>query len=641
MTAATPVERHAVQAAASTFRVERRELDFFLWELCRVHETQFGVAPFRPLTRAQAERLVDDACAFASRLGESYQSGDREGCRLEDDGRVTLPSAYAGLWPEFVRDWVRFERDGRTADAGDDPAGLPTTLMQVILELFMGANPSFMTYGGFCAPAAKLIARNGTARQKALFHERIRRYEWDACFCATEKDAGSDVTAVRTIGLEQADGSWDIRGEKIYISAAMHQLTDNTVYFVLGRSDASTADSFAMSCFLVPKYWVEDDGTLTENHVRCVKVEDKMGLRGCANTHLVFGSGGRTRGFLLGDRKNVGLLQFAPLMSEARMGTGLFGLGLASAAYLHSLEFARRRVQGRRIEQAAATGAPRVAIIEHADVQRMLLEMKSKVEGCRGLLGKLTRCAADLHAGRAAARPADEIARSERLLKFYTPLVKAYISDQAWRICELAIQVHGGIGYIRDLPIEQYARDVKILSIWEGTNYIQAQDLVREKLAFGRNPVVMDHLGEDLRAFLAGVPESLAPQAQAVAYAWAVVEGSLGAIGGWVQSRELGRVTQHATRFLAMVAQVVVAWCLLEAAAVAERALQASDVGPDDRDFYAGKLAAARWFIHNALPSVHGDAAVLRDVASFVPLASAAFGHPDPIAHPPATETTS
>jgi len=626
MTASTPVERSAVRAATTAFRAQRRELEFFLWELKRVHETQCGVAPFPELTRAQADALLDEAFAFAARLGESYQASDREGCRLEDDGSVTLPAAYAELWPEYVRDWVRFQRHAEALRPGQLPAGLPTTLMQVILELFMGANPSFMTYGGFCAPAAKLIARHGTPHQKALLLDRIRSYEWDACFCATEKDAGSDITAVRTLGLEQPDGSYDIRGEKVYISAAMHQLTPNTVYFVLGRSDDKTADSFAMSCFLVPKYWVEEDGTLVDNHVRCIKVEDKMGLRGCANTHLVFGSGGRTRGMLLGDRKNVGLLQFAPLMSEARMGTGLFGLGLASAAYLHSLEFARNRVQGRRIENAVATAAPRVAIIEHADVQRMLLEMRSKVEGCRGLLGKLTRCAAELHTGRAAGLPADTLARTERLLKLYTPLVKAYISDQAWRVCELAIQVHGGIGYIRDLPIEQYARDVKILSIWEGTNYIQAQDLVREKLAFGRDPVVMDQLGEDLRAFLAGVPAGLRAEAEAVDAAFAAVKWTLGAIGDWVRDRELQRVAQHATRFLEMLAQVVVAWSLLEAAAVASQALQAPALADDEREFYTGKLATARYFIHNCLPGVHTDALVMRNAASFVPVASASFG---------------
>ncbi|HEY9028982.1 MAG TPA: acyl-CoA dehydrogenase, partial [Burkholderiaceae bacterium] len=208
----------------------------------------------------------------------------------------------------------------------------------------------------------------------------------------------------------------------------------------------------------------------------------------------------------------------------------------------------------------------------------------------------------------------------------YTPLVKAYISDQAWRVCELAIQVHGGIGYIRDLPIEQYARDVKILSIWEGTNYIQAQDLVREKLAFGRDPVVMDQLGEDLRAFLAGVPAGLRAEAEAVDAAFAAVKWTLGAIGDWVRDRELQRVAQHATRFLEMLAQVVVAWSLLEGAAVASQALQAPALADDEREFYTGKLATARYFIHNCLPGVHTDALVMRNAASFVPVASASFG---------------
>jgi acyl-CoA dehydrogenase len=238
---------------------------------------------------------------------------------------------------------------------------------------------------------------------------------------------------------------YSIVGEKRYITAGVHPLTKNTVYIVLGRVEGATRSSLSMSAFLVPRYWAGEDGSLGDNHVKCLRVEDKMGLSGCPNTHLRFGEGGVTRGYLLGNRANVGLLQMQMLMRKARIGTGQLALAMASSAYLHSLRYARRRIQGPRFDQSSNPSAPRVAIIEHLDVQRMLLEMKAKVEGCRSLLLKISVLGTKLQqvVYEQGSRDGAEARRYAGLALMLSPVAKAYASDEAWNIATLAIQVHG------------------------------------------------------------------------------------------------------------------------------------------------------------------------------------------------------
>jgi acyl-CoA dehydrogenase len=486
--------------------------------------------------------------------------------------------------------------------------------------MFMGANPSFMTYGGFTDPASQLIEMHGTPEQKALFLDKLKSFEWDACFCATEPEAGSDVTAVDTRGTDLGDGVFGIDGEKVFISAGMHDLTGNTLYFVLGRTADAARDGNSLSCFLVPRYWVDPDcGALSPNGVECIDLPRKMGLNGCANTRLRFGGQQLTRGWLLGNRRNVGLLQLVPLMSRARMGTGLFAVGLASSAFVHSVRYAAKRVQGRAIDKAADTSAPKVAIIEHGDVQRMLMEMKSRVEACRGLLGKLAMFAtlADIEAARTPVIDGAE-QRYRKLVQLMTPIAKAYISDQACTVCDLAIQVHGGIGYTDEASVEQNYRDVRILPIWEGTNYIQAQDLIREKLAYGRNPRLLRYLAEEVDSFLCRRDEhpALSAHFDALSQAFEHCRSSLGSIASAVADNRLQEASHFFTRYLEMLGTTLSAWVLLEAACVAQRALAAESLPASEQAFYRGKLKAEKFFQANVLPKVAMSAAVIADLSN-------------------------
>jgi acyl-CoA dehydrogenase len=610
----------------NAYRVSLREMRFFLWELFDVESRFMNSAPYCGRSREQYDELLERARDFAFDIGKSYRASDIEGCNLREDGEVQIPADFHPLWERFRSEWVATFNHKKVAqeDSANTEntarANVPPIITQVIMEMFMGANPSFMTYGGFTRPAMKLLELHGTPTQKA-FIPQLAEFSWDACFCATERLAGSDLTAVTTRATQLDGELYEIKGEKIYISAGMHSLTENTLYFVLSRVESAKPDSFSLSCMVVPRFWPNPEtGELEPNHVECIDLPRKMGLKGCANTHLVFGRNGTTRALLLGNRKNVGLLQLMPLMNQARMSTGMFGVGVSSSAYLHAVDYANSRYQGRVIDGASDSAAPRVKIIEHADVQRMLLEMKCRVDGCRGLLGKLAAAAtkANILETTPNADP-DLIERHRKLQLLLTPICKAYISDQAWRICEIAIQVHGGLGYTDQSPVEQNARDVKILSIWEGTNYIQAQDLVRDKLGFGRNSRIFRYFREELDDFLGTAPlldenaSTLIPLFDQLRECADALEHTLGRISEEVQGGRMRDSSQFYTRFLEMFGMVASGWVLLESASISQQRLAVAEVISNDAEsaFYRGKVKSAFFFFSNILPLTQHYAATL------------------------------
>jgi acyl-CoA dehydrogenase len=612
-------------AAAATYLCDLQELEFYLWDVQKL-DNVLGQPPFRDLDRHEVRALLEKAAQFARKLSTAYQSSDRYPAHLRDDGTVAAPPGFEALWKECRAEWQWLRRQSETL--ADSEPSLPQVLNQIILEMFVGANPSLMSYGGFTPAALTLLELSATPEQRAAFEPELRAGRWDATFCATEAQAGSDLSGISTSAAPIEGEVYAIRGEKKYITAGMHPLVENTVHLVLARIEGSQPGFFSLSCFLVPRYRREADGMFVDNNVRCARVERKMGLKGVPNTLLQFGEAGETQGYLLGGRKNVALLQLTPLMRRARIGTSQIAIGLASSAYLHSLTFARERIQGRRFEESASTTAQPVAIIEHADVQRMLLDMKARVEGCRGIIGKLTREVSQIQILKAAGAPRSDMERSARLVTLYTPIVKAYVSDQAWLIATTAIQVHGGEGYLADRPIEQYARDIKILSIWEGTNYIQSQDLVRDKLGLGRNAVAMRFFLEDINAFIAGfLPDvGLDEEVHLLADCANALKDALDGIRDMASDGSIAQVPYYSKRFLDMFGDVLAAWVLLENACAAQRLLT-DGTGTYDRAFLTGKIKTARYFVHEALPTVLVRAAqIAKRVA--VPVASNEFGFP-------------
>lgn len=603
---------------------DRRELEFILFELFDIERSLLNRAPYTQTTRADVMALLDKAQVHAARLAEAFFVSDRDPARRVDDHTVRIPEAYHALWQEHLRDWfwMRQQADLCATTPGE-AAKVPHLVIQVTMEMFFGSNPSFMPYSGFTPAACALLREHGTPTQRERFLARMETVEWDACMCATEREAGSDLSAVRTRAEHLEGEVYAITGEKILVSAGMHSLTSNTLYLVLGRVASSKHSPLSMSCFLVPRYWVEDDGSLSPNHVVCAEVHDKMGLNGCANTRLLFGRDGVTRGHLLGNAPNVALLQLQGLMSRARIETGLFGTAVASSAYLRALRYARQRVQGATFDKSSNPWAPKVAIVQHHDVQRMLLDMKAKVEGCRLIVARITMWASRLQQCQAAVTEGEQPAlRAEadrllRLIALFSPISKAYVSEEAWHVVVQAIQVHGAVGYLRNNPLEQYARDIKVLTLWEGTTYIQAQDLVRDKLGFGRKTVVMRDFEDEVRAVLARAAEhpELADEASGINQALDALLGMLAAIGEQAEARHMMQISQFVTRFLSAFGDVAVAWNLLDAACVAQTRLHTLDATDPAAAFYRGKLKALRYFVRNALPRVGATAALIADAA--------------------------
>lgn len=601
----------------NTYRIDLRELNFLLWEQFDIERDLLQSELATNYNKSFVQQLLFHARDFAYKeLGPTYQQSDREGCQLLADGNVKVPECFYPLWRKYLEaQWGRLG-----APPNYEGLGAPYIVAQMVFEIFMGANPSFMIYSGFCNPALYLIERFGSERLKRQFNPKLATNSWSACLCMTEPQAGTDVGALTTRAIALAEGEYNIEGGKIFISAGMHGLTENIVYIVLARVVGAPASTTGLSCFIVPKLIQDDKGHLSENHVRCVRLEDKMGLHGCATAQLSFGETGECRGFLLGEKENIGLRQLTTMMNMARISTGIYALGLANRAYMNAVEYAQNRVQGTAFNQAFNPKAEKVPLVQHIDVKRMLLEMKSKVEGCRALIVKLTYHQSRVNQLEFEAkeqvqsndRLKHSLWRHQSLVNLLTPIVKAYASDQAWRVAEQAIQVYGGHGYIIDNPVEQVARDVKILSIWEGTNFVQSASLIREQLAMGRESKLLALFVEEVSTSLENLrclqimPEQIKDLEEALYF----LQNTHQLMGIWVKQRKLELIFGVATRFLEMMAELTLSWLLLEAAIIAKQKLRDLD-DPNDEAFYQGKIASANYYIKNVLPGVKSKAEII------------------------------
>ena len=597
------------------YKTDLQDFLFLLWSQFSLDDDLFKSGKYSQCSTQAIDEILQRAKTFAcEKLGTAYQASDIEGCKLKD-GNVVLPSSYKELWIEFQKEWGNLSVPEEFG--GFD---IPPVVMQMVLEMFMGANPSFMTYGGFCRPSATLVEKYGSDIQKQLFKSKLEESQWTSCLCLTEPQAGSDVSLVKSKAVKQEDGTYLLSGEKYLISAGMHELTENTIYFVLARGENSATGTYGLSCFIVPKFWVEESGEIGEfNHVECIDLADKMGFKGCANTHLTFGKNGKCRAYLLGGRENVGLIQFLTLMNQARISTGVYALGMASSAYHNALNFALNRPQGKKFEQSFNPRANTVNIVEHIDVQRMLLEMKSKVEGCRALIAKLSICESYVSKYKNQSDMHDVVEENQGLVDLMTPVVKAYVSDQAWRICELAIQTCGGRGYLKHLGLEQYARDIKVLSIWEGTNYVQSQDLIRDKLGLGNESKLYRIFCKQTQEFLKKSSDypNLDKEFKSLKLALESLDEMLRLVRSWVKNKSMEKIPAYSTRILHSFGEVTLSWLLLSGACAARDELSKN---PDDKlkPYCEGKIASAKFFVFNILPNIHSTLSIMQEDESFI-----------------------
>lgn len=607
--------------AINRYKADLRELHFVLFEQFRVHDLS-GRAPYSEMGEDDTKEMLRSTYEFVTEvLGPLNAVGDRVGCRLEN-GRVITAPGFKEAWAQL------HERGIKLLGVPTEYGGLnaPQSVVVPIEEMLSGANTAFNMYPGLAFGAAELIGQCGTEAQKKRFLENIFHGKWGGTMCLTEPQAGSDVGMATTRATRNADGSFNIIGTKIYISSGDQDFTDNVVHLVLARIDGAPPGTKGLSLFIVPRVRVNEDGSLgEENDVAVTSLEHKMGINGSSTCVLSFGENGKCQGELVGGVENLGMPQMFKMMNGARIGVGLQGVALGSTAYLNALEYAKDRKQGASITRWKDPTAPRASIIEHADVRRMLLEMKSKVEGSRALLLKVAvheDWSRVLHES-----DPEKAAYHHGQVELLTPLVKAYSSDQAFRICELAIQTYGGAGYTKDYPVEQYCRDSKIFSIYEGTNHIQAMDLVGRKL--GQNGGMhTQQLQQDIQGFVDANREhpTLGESVKVLGDALEAMAGAVMRLLGWFQGGQIQMVPLVANRFLELMSEVVVAWLLLEGARIAEEKLPGVAEGHPDRAFYAGKRYAAVFYAKNILPGALHKAQVLGDSdASALEIPDAAF----------------
>jgi alkylation response protein AidB-like acyl-CoA dehydrogenase len=617
--------------AINRYKADLRELNFLLFEQFHVDEL-LGKAPFDAWGRDECGSTLTECYRWVREvIGPLNAIGDAQGCKLED-GHVITPEGFKQAWKSlYEAGWKQL---------GVDPewggAGAPASLQVLVEEMLSGANTAFQMYSGLTMGAAEVIHAFGTDDQKRLYCPKMFGGHWGGTMCLTEPHAGSDVGSAKTSASRNADGSYTIRGTKIFISAGDHDLADNIVHLVLARVDGAPAGTKGLTLFIVPKIRPVvsgDDVTLGEgNDVEVANIEHKMGINGSSTCLLNFGDASRCIGWPVGGdaRLNQGMPQMFKLMNNARIAVGIQGISVASSAFLNALDYAKERKQGSSMAHWKDPTAPRVPIIEHADVRRMLLDMKARVEGIRALAVKLahhTDCVRAFQSSEGGDGGQSQLAAYHQgQVDLLVPLVKAYGSDQGFRVCETAIQTFGGVGYTRDFPVEQYCRDAKIFSIYEGTNHIQAMDLVGRKL--GQSG------GANLQAFLADVATFAQKQAAdavlgAAAKALGEAQAALGqaAMGmlTWFQTGNVAMVPLHANRFLEMMAETAVAWMLLDGAAIALKK-KTGGASPADAAFYDGKVAAALYYARNVLPGVKLKAALMAvEDRTPLDLADAAF----------------
>jgi hypothetical protein len=424
----------------------------------------------------------------------------------------------------------------------------------------------------------------------------------------TEPEAGSDVGALTTTAVKNDDGTYSITGNKIFISSGEHDMAENIIHPVLARIQDAPQGTKGISLFIVPKIRVNDDGSLGEpNDVICTGIEEKMGIHGNATASLSLGSKGNCRGTLLGE-ENKGMRAMFLMMNEARLLVGLQGLACASSAYLYAVNYARERVQGRHLLKAQEDDAPSVPIIEHPDVRRMLLTMKAYVEGMRSLLYFIGNCEDKSHL---STEEADK-ARYQGLIDLLIPIAKGYVTDKAFEVCNLGVQVYGGYGYIKEYPMEQLLRDCRITQIYEGTNGIQAMDLLARKLGMSKGKPVMDLLGEIQQTLAAAKAiaslEDTAAKVEAAVNKLGEVMLHIGQAAMAMESRM--SAFAHAYSFMEVCGDVVFAWLLLWRGSLAAQKLE-NGARKKDVAFYEGQIKSAQFFAHSILPVSTGKMNVI------------------------------
>ncbi|MBF0258555.1 MAG: acyl-CoA dehydrogenase [Desulfamplus sp.] len=585
------------------FIADRRDIDFLLHEMLDAESLSTKHEKFEEFNKKTIDLIVSEARNLAVKeILPTQKEGDQQGCKLEN-GKVTTPEPFKRLYEIFCEgEWL-----ATTESAEWGGQGMPRTIASAAAEYFNGANYPFMMYPGLTHGAGKLVEEFGTDEQKKLFLKNMYSGKWAGTMLLTEPDAGSDVGALTTSAKKNPDGTYSITGAKIFISGGEHDLTENIIHPVLARIEGAPEGTRGISLFLVPKYRVNPDGSLGEfNDVICTGIEHKMGIHGNSTCSLSLGGSGNCIGTLLGE-ENKGMKAMFVMMNEARLLVGFQGFACATSSYMYAVNYAKQRVQGKNLLDMMNPNAKAVTIINHPDVRRQLMKMKVFVEGMRSVLYYVNYCADMAVIGATE----EERAKYQGLVEVLTPIAKGYVTDRAFDVCSQGMQVYGGYGFIEEYPMAQLLRDCRITMIYEGTNGIQAMDLLGRKLGMNKGKPVMDLFGEMQKTLVTAKEiEILAPYVEKIEKALNKLGEVALHMGQTAMSPKVLNAFANAHPFQDATGDVVLVWMLLWRATIAAQKLASAK--KKDVPFYDGQIKSLQFFVDSFLPITMGNLIALK-----------------------------
>jgi len=584
------------------YKSNQRDLEFNLFEVFGAGE-RMGKGPYAEMDVDTAHAVLDEVNRLATGiLSDSFVSSDRVPPVYDPATKtVTMPEDFKKSYKALMdAEWWRLDLPEHLGGSG-----APPSLRWAAAELLLGANPGaflFMSGPGFAA----ILDALGNEDQKRWGELMIEK-RWGATMVLTEPDAGSDVGVGRTKAIEQADGSWHIEGVKRFITSGEHDMADNIVHLVLARPEGAGPGTKGLSLFVVPKFHVDlATGELGErNGVYATNVEKKMGLKVSTTCEMTFGENEPAVGWLVGDVHN-GIAQMFKVIEYARMMVGTKAIATLSTGYLNALDYAKTRVQGADLTQMTDKTAPRVVITNHPDVRRSLMLQKSYSEGMRALVLYTAYWQDLIEMGEAGDTTVD-LEMALRINDLLLPIVKGVGSERSYEMLAVGLQTYGGSGYLQDYPLEQYIRDAKIDTLYEGTTAIQGLDFFFRKMVKDQFKSI-SFLAQEITQTVKGDEGSgqLSVERELLGQALENVQAILGVMGQWAMAsqtdiNEIYKVGLNSTRLLMASGDLMIGWLLIRQAEVALAALAA---GPSDRDkdFYTGKVESARWFARNRLP---------------------------------------
>ncbi|MFI6575627.1 acyl-CoA dehydrogenase [Nocardiopsis sp. NPDC050513] len=592
------------------YKSNLRDIQFNLFEVFKRQDV-LGKGPFEELDEDTARTILDEVNRLATGVvAESFEDADRNPPVFDPKtNTVAIPESLKKSYQAYMdAGWYNLDLSPELGGLG-----APRSLVWSAAELILGANPSIHMYSagpGF----ASILHAEGNEKQKEFAKLAIER-GWGATMVLTEPDAGSDVGAGRTKAVDQGDGTWHIEGVKRFITSAEQDMTENIFHLVLARPEGAGPGTKGLSLFLVPKYLVNEDGSLGErNGAYVTNVEHKMGLKASTTCELTFGDKHPAIGYLVGD-KHDGIRQMFLIIEYARMMVGTKAIATLSTGYLNALEYAKERKQGSDLTAGGDKNAPKVTITHHPDVRRSLMTQKSYVEAMRALI---VFTATQQDAIQIAHAAGEDVTELEAMNDLLLPIVKGVGSERSYALLAESLQTLGGSGYLQEYPIEQYIRDAKIDTLYEGTTAIQAQDFFFRKIVKNGGAAI-GTLAAEMKAFAqseAGngqLKEERGLLLEAVEHVEKIVELMVGHTMGSVgEPRELYKVGLNSTRLLMAFGDVVLSWLLLRQAEIALNSIDGAE--GEDKDFYTGKIAAARFFAEQFLPRIAAERRIAEGV---------------------------